>query len=601
MQEFLPKKAKLLSLLYNSMDPTDTNTTPASGQDTNPSPDSPPVGSLWPGTPVTPSTPPAPDITAPPSEGPAKGSMSSVPLAETPPTEQPVEAPQAPTEPVPVESAPPETFTIGQAPTEPSPQPQAPEPPPPGPPASPENPFIPQGVVPEVGKNGQPKPPKTGGSFPRRIIMIIAFLVLALGLFAGGRFAFGLFAGPKEVTLTYWGLWENDSVITGIITDFQAKNPKIKIAYSKQSVKQYRERLQAAIDRGEGPDIYRYHSTWIPMLKNYLATVPTTVMTASEFSSTFYKVASRDLVAGQTIFGLPLEIDGLGLYYNEDLFAAAGVTPPTTWEEVLNIVPKLTVKNDTTITTSAIALGTTNNIENFSDIVGTMMMQNGANLTNPVGKEAEEALIFYKKFSNPADPVYTWNDTLDNSFYAFSQGKVAMILAPSWRVFDIKQISPNLRFKIVPIPQLPGSTVTWASYWVEGVSSKTKNQEQAWTFLKYLTSRDVMTKLYSEEAKTRLFGEPYSRVDLGSSISSDPYVGAYIKQAPDAHSFPLASRTFDNGINDKLSKYIEDAINGMSAGSAPTAVLQTAASGFGQVLSTYGLITSTHAAGSSTQ
>ena len=178
---------------------------------------------------------------------------------------------------------------------------------------------------------------------------------------------------------------------------------------------------------------------------------------------------------------------------------------------------------------------------------------------------------------------------MDNSIYAFAIGRVAMIIAPSWRAFDVKQISPTLRFKIVPVPQLPGNTVNWASYWVEGVSTKSKYPEQAWTFVKYLTSREAATKLYTEAAKTRLFGEPYARVDLGSSIADDPYAGAYIKAAPTAKSFPLASRTFDNGLNDKLIKYMEDAVNSLGQGAAPTAALETASAGVRQVLTSYGL------------
>ncbi len=454
-----------------------------------------------------------------------------------------------------------------------------------------ENPFIPQGVVTGNAYVPPGAPPKSGGgSFLRRMLLIVVFFLFIAGAVFGGKYLLGSIGGAKGVTITYWGLWENDAIVSPIIADFEAKNNKIKVQYIKQSPKQYRERLQAAIARGDGPDVFRFHNTWVAMLRNDLAMVPATVMTPSQFSSAFYPVANADLVAGENIFGIPLEIDGLGLYYNEDLFATAGVTPPTTWEEMLTVVPKLTVKNETTIITSALALGTTGNIEHFSDIVATMIMQNGSSLREPATKEAEEALVFYRKFATPTDPVYTWNESLDNSVYAFASGKVAMILAPSWRAFDIKQINPDLRFKIAPIPQLPGSTVTWASYWVEGVSAKSKNQEAAWQFMKYLTSRETAMKLYAQESKTRLFGEPYARIDLASSISDDPYVGSYVKQAQNAKSFPLASRTFDNGINDKLIKYLEDAINSMIQNSeAPGAALQTVSSGFRQVLSGYGL------------
>lgn len=447
--------------------------------------------------------------------------------------------------------------------------------------AQPENPFIPQVAV----------PPSPGGAIKKRILTVLIFLLLVLGLIAGGRFVLGLVAGAKEVTITHWGLWENDATMRSVIADFEAKNPKINVSYVKQSPRQYRERLQAAIARGEGPDVFRFHNTWVAMLASDLAPVPKAVMAPAEFSSTFYPVATNDLVAGNTIYGLPMMMEGLGLYINEDLFAKAGVSAPVTWEDVLTIVPKLTVKDGTTITTSAIALGTTGNVENWSDIVALMMLQNGANLMNLSGKETEETILFYRKFADPVDPMYTWNETLDNSIYAFAIGKVAMILAPSWRAFDIKQIAPELRFKIVPVPQLPGNTVSWASYWVEGVSAKSKLQRQAFTFLKYLTSREVVTKLYSEAAKTRLFGEVYARTDLVATIEGDPFAGAYAKQAKTAKSFPLASRTFDNGLNDKLIKYLEDAINSVAAGSAPSAAIQTASSGFRQVLGQYGLTT----------
>lgn len=456
--------------------------------------------------------------------------------------------------------------------------------------AEPANPFIPQGINPQEVVAAAPPPPKPGG-LPKIILMIFVVLLLLGGLFLLGKFMLGFISSQKQVTINVWGLWENDSILQSVIADFEAKNPKIKISYAKQLPRQYRERLQAAIARGEGPDVFRFHNTWVSMLKNDLAIVPKTVMTPEQFSSTFYSVASSDLVGGGTaIFGIPMMIDGLGLYYNEDLFAAAGVSPPVTWEDVLAIVPKLTAKSpDNTITTSAIALGTTNNVENFSDIVATMMMQNGAKLSDPTGKEAEESLIFYRKFASPTDPVYTWNETLDNSIYAFATGKVAMILAPSWRAFDIAQINPALHFKITPIPQLAGNTVTWASYWVEGVSAKSKHSSEAWKFISYITGRDAVVKLYTEESKTRLFGEPYARVDLGSTIENDPYAGAYIKQAKTARSFPLASRTFDNGINDKLIKYLEDALNALSKSASPTDVLQTMAAGFRQVFTTYGL------------
>lgn len=475
------------------------------------------------------------------------------------------------------QAPPPASETIIVPPTEVAPAPQPP----------PANPFVPNVGVPE---GSAPAQPSAGNPLLRRLLLFGGLAIFIIAIIFGVRFFLGRTIEPQEVTITYWGLWENDATVRKLIASFETQHPKIKVQYIQQSPKQYRERLQSAINRGEGPDAFRFHNTWVAMLHNQLAPVPATVMTPAEFGNTFFQIASSDLVAGSTIYGIPLMIDGLGLYVNEDLFATAGVSPPSTWTDVINIIPKLTVKNGTAIVTSAIALGTANNVEHFSDILGLMFLQNGANLTTLSGTEAEQTLTFYRKFAEPSDPLYTWSDGLDNSVSAFAAGRVAMILAPSWRAHDVQQINPNLHFKIVPVPQLPGNTVAWASYWVEGVSVKSKYQPQAWEFIKYLTGKEGASLLYTETAKTRLFGEPYARVDLANSIQDDPYAGAYVKQAIYARSFPVASRTFDNGLNDRLIQYLTDAINGMAAGSSPTKVLETASAGFRQVLSSYGLI-----------
>lgn len=429
--------------------------------------------------------------------------------------------------------------------------------------------------------------------WPRRglilaiVVGIIALLVGALRLVGSKKPSTQ--SPSQNVTITYWGLWENDATFRQFIADFETSHPGISVQYIQQSPKQYRERLQSAINRGEGPDVFRFHNTWIPMLRLQLATVPSSVMTTTDFTSAFYAVASNNLVSGSSIFGIPVMVDGLGLYINDDLFATAGVSAPVTWSDVSLVVPKLTVKNGTAIVTSAIALGTASNIEHFSDILGLLFFQNGADLTNLSGKDAEQALMFYRSFADPANPLYTWSDGMDNSVSAFSAGRVAMILAPSWRAHEITAANPKLKFHIAPVPQLQGNTVTWASYWVEGVSSKSQRQQAAWEFVKYLTSVEGSSKLYTEASKARLFGEPYARVELANTIQDDPYTGAFVRQASTARSFPIASRTFDNGLNDRMIQYLTDAVNSMATGASPTQVLQTVSAGFRQVLSSYGL------------
>lgn len=427
--------------------------------------------------------------------------------------------------------------------------------------------------------------------FGKRLLPILAGGVIILVGFLGFRFLGpklkDLIFKPKEMTLTYWGLWEPESVMQSLIEEFQKESPQIKIQYLKQSPKDYRERLQSALARGEGPDIFRIHNTWVPMLKNELSPLPEKMMSAAEFETIFYPVASEILRWQDKIYALPLEYDGLALFINEEIFAAAGETPPKNWIELRELASKLTVYDEEgRIEIGGVALGGVSNVDHFSDILGLMILQNGGSLGQPTTELTASTVEYYTLFSR-VDKV--WDENLPPSTYAFATGKLAMYFGPSWRVFNIQEINPDLKFTIVTVPQLSEEKVNWASFWAEAVSADSENQEAAWQFLQFLTKKENLQKLYEGQAKLRLFGEPYSRVDMANLLKSDPVVFPFLEGATKAKSWYLCSRTFDNGINDRIIKYYEDAVNKVLQGESASSALTTASQGISQVLSQYGV------------
>lgn len=392
----------------------------------------------------------------------------------------------------------------------------------------------------------------------------------------------------QQTTITYWGLWEPTEVLASVIQDFERANPTIKVQYQKQNHVEYRERLQTAIASGQGPDAFRFHASWTPMLKNELAPMPNSVMSVSQYQQTFYPVAAAQLQNNGQIVGVPLMYDGLELYYNKQALQAAGAQPPTTWAEVKTLATTLTIRADGGIERAGMAIGNASNVEHFSDIIGLLMLQNGADLTNPTSQAATEALEFYTNFATK-DKV--WDETLPSSTVAFARGDVAMMLAPSWRAHEIQASNPNLDFGIVAAPKLGAQPVAWATYWAEGVSSKSSNKDAAWQLLKFLSSADVMKQLYSAQSQTRAFGEPYSRVDLANELAGDPLVSPYLETAPAAQGWHLSSYTHDNGINDLLIRYYRDAVNAVVGGKSAEEAMATVAQGTTQVLRQYGVTT----------
>lgn len=438
----------------------------------------------------------------------------------------------------------------------------------------------------------QPTQPVKKG-FPKALIIAGVLLLVVVLVFVALRF-FGGSKNKSTGNITWWGLWENGNVVAPLISSYESAHPGIKITYVEQSKEDYRERLANSLAKGQGPDIFTIHNTWVPMFKTELDALPPSVMTAADYSKNFYQVITSDLSYGNSIVGIPLGYDALTLFINEDIFNKAGKTPPSTWDELRSLAKELTIKDSRgVILQSGVALGRTENVDHWQEILALLMIQNGVDLGNPVGKNAEDALTFFTIFSS-VDGV--WDTTLPTSTQAFAAGKLAMYLAPSWRAFEITQQNPDLKFKTVPIPQLPKSDpseqdITYATYWAQGVWSKSANKSAAWDFLNYLATSDSLQKLYQNEAAVRNFGEIYPRIDMSTLLKDHSIVGSIVTQAPGARSWYLASRTFDGatGINTQISNYFGDAVNAVVTGkSSPTEALNTVAQGVSQVLSQYG-------------
>lgn len=444
------------------------------------------------------------------------------------------------------------------------------------------------------------KPPVTS-SFPIKLVLPIIVGLIIIGVIAFILFrVFGQPSGEtgkvtptQTVTLTYWGLWEPAQVMKPVIDEFERQNPKIKISYQLQSPQDYQDRLRNALEGGNSPDVVRMHTTWIPIFAKNLLVAPPNTVSATSIQTNFPSIISKLLVVNNQVYGVPMAADGLGLYINTAMFQQKSLEAPKTWVDVLSAAKSFKEVDPLTgrITRAGIALGNTTNVDHWPDILTLMLMQAGVNLTNPQGTAAEETISFYTDF------IYkhrVWDENMPTSTVAFANEKVAMIFAPLWRAPEIKQINPALAWKIVPVPQLPDSdVVNWTSVWFEAVPKNSKNPKEAWTFLEYLSSAKAQQLLFESAAKDREFPQIPVHKSLASLAQNNPYVAPFVSGMDSAKTFYTASDTRDakTGLNSRLIKYLEDAINAVATNQEIPKILSTLAQGFNQVLSQYGLVT----------
>lgn len=407
--------------------------------------------------------------------------------------------------------------------------------------------------------------------------------------------------GVKNATLVWWGLWESNEVMQPLIDEFERQNPNIKIKYSKQDPEKYRDILLTRINNRTGPDIFRYHNTWVPMLTSVLAPLPQDVIKSEDFKKEYYPVIQKDLTQNGAIYGIPLGIDSLALFINTDLLKVAGIPVPKDWDQFANAAKKMTVKDKDTqeIQTSGTALGTYGNVIHAPDIVSMMFIQQGADLKKILSEKDDlsAALAFYTAFARGQDK--TWDNPRDyplgNSLLAFAKGQLAMYFGFSWDIFTIEQLrkNNNLKYEIHAVPGLTGGkSITVASYWVEGVSSRSKNQKEAMQFMNYLTKKETLKKFYTEASKTRLFGELYPRSDMADELKDNSLIYPFISQLKDAGSSYFASDTHDGdtGLNKRANTYLENAINAVvKNNSSVESEVSTLQGGVGVVLKEYGI------------
>lgn len=352
----------------------------------------------------------------------------------------------------------------------------------------------------------------------------------------------------QSVDLEFWGVYDEPRIFLRSIEDFNKLNPNVKINYRKIPFDDYEDILINALASGRGPDIFMIHNTWVPRFIDKLRPLPQKDKNLNynliNFKQDFVDVTFRDLVFNDQIYGLPLYVDTLALYYNKDIFNAKEISlPPKTWNEFNETVARITEFDENgEIIKSGAAIGTARNINRSVDLLALLMIQSGVQMTDSGGAAfakfvdgkplGEIALQYYTDFSNPKKKVYTWNDSQFYSIDAFYSERTAMMFNYSHHIQTIKQKAPRLNFDIAPIPQIdPKNPVNYASYFAPVVSLASSNYIQAWRFLIYLSSRDGITPYLNASLR------PTARRDLIDLQKSDPNLNVFVSQVLTAVSW----------------------------------------------------------------
>lgn len=345
--------------------------------------------------------------------------------------------------------------------------------------------------------------------------MVAALAVSALGIgltACSGDDSSDSGGGSGEgTTLTYWAsnqgtsLDNDKQVLTPVLNKF-TQDTGIKVNLEVIGWNDLQTRIQTAITSGQAPDVVNIGNTWAASLQATGAFMPfdddamKAIGGKDKFVETALATGGKE---GEDVTSVPVYGLAYGLYYNKAMFAAAGLQPPTTWEEMVSAAQKLTNPAKKQYGMSLAAGSYTENVH-FAFINAA---QNGAEWFDKDGKPTftgdgnVQGVLRYLDLMQKDKVANTSNAQYDNgtkSVNDFATKKVAMVLNQNNAGNSITANGmKSSEYGVVAFPAPAGGQPV-ASH-VAGINlsifKNTKNKDAALKFVNYMTAADTQKTL----------------------------------------------------------------------------------------------------------
>lgn len=421
---------------------------------------------------------------------------------------------------------------------------------------------------------------------PRSKRLVTILIVAAAALFITGCTQNNTPEQSQEITLQWWGVFLDENTVASLIKEYEDQNAGVKIDYanrwpggkSELAASLYKDELNRVLREGNSvsiPDIFMLENTWVGDYESFTATAPTDVIDANTVKTAYYPFVAQDFAHGDQVRGLPMWADTLAVLYNKTILASGSVsTPPTDWVNFKQLALNLTQKSAGTISRGGFSAGRASNVSSAAELFNLLLLQNGVGIVNANGEpnfstdaDSQTALNFYKSFEGTA--AGSWDSSFENDALAFLQGKLGMMVAPSWRYNDILTFNDKynlgLNIGVAPMPQLQGQTIpviNWATYWGNVVAQNRPNASASWKFLNWLSQPDQMRKLNANlKLNRKFFGILYPRIDMQQELQTDQYLRVYNSALSTAQTwYMVKGQEVQAVFNDMLDKAVSQSL-----------------------------------------
>lgn len=346
---------------------------------------------------------------------------------------------------------------------------------------------------------------------PFELGLVIIFLVLAMGAlfllatFSGGTSEDDLRAA-RIGSVTIWGTLPADQV-DGVLRQLRDQDEAYRnVEYRYYPSDQFDSALTNALADGRGPDLTLVEHEKLVDMRRRIQPIPYDTFPIRDVRSRYIDGAEIYALA-DGVYGLPIAVDPLMLYWNRDILSTAGfLEPPRTWETLINMMFPELIQRDfgRTISQSVVAMGEYRNVRNGFGILSMILLQNGSQMvlereaneysiqlntaTGGSGDPLRVAATFYTGFVQPSSALYSWNRSLQEDRQEFTAEDLVFYFGYASEGPVIERINPNLNFDIAEVPQGANASVrrTYGTFYALSLLRASDNVNGAYEVMQTL-------------------------------------------------------------------------------------------------------------------
>ena len=375
---------------------------------------------------------------------------------------------------------------------------------------------------------------------------------------SGSAAAGASYNGPA-VKLAFWNGWtgaDGDFAKT-MVSQFNKANPKVQVQMNVYQWADFFQKLPAAVQSGNGPDVSVMHIDDIPTQAAQQVIVPIDSIAKSlKFNASQFAPAvwNGGIYKGKR-YGIPIDVHNLGLYYNQDLFDRAGISaPPTDENSYMDALDKLKSKG---IQGSWVSPFQFTGAFQFESLLwqygGDLLSSDNTKATwdSDAGVKALTWMVgLIKKGYSPA------NVGQDADYIALKNSKNAMNWQGIWQVDDARK--QKAKIGLAPLPQIGPKPGVWGNshqfVLPKNGSNDANKQAAARYFIHWFTQNEA---LWAKSAKVPAETSLQQSSAFTSGLS---YLKPFAQEVPAVH-FPPAVAGFGD-VTQKLYDAIQSVVLG---------------------------------------